>query len=138
MAGNILIIEDSAELIGQKYYNKKCGSFGDISTFSFYANKHITTGEGGMILTDNYKLYNKSKSLRSTRNIYRQISKNKFLTIHKFSHKKTYPHQEFGILSKFIFSKKQSVRSKNPFDCLVGIGKYSNFCKKDNFCSYDD
>ena len=62
---NIKIIEDSAELIGQKYYNKKCGSFGDISTFSFYANKHITTGEGGMILTDNYKLYNKSKSLRN-------------------------------------------------------------------------
>jgi len=61
----IKIIEDSAELIGQKYYNKKCGSFGDISTFSFYANKHITTGEGGMILTDNYKLYNKSKSLRN-------------------------------------------------------------------------
>jgi len=58
--------------------------------------------------------------------------------LNKFSHKKTYPHQEFGILSKFIFSKKQSVRSKNPFDCLVGIGKYSNFCKKDNFCSYDD
>ena len=47
----IRIIEDSAEMIGQEIYGKKCGSFGDISTFSFYANKHITTGEGGMILT---------------------------------------------------------------------------------------
>ena len=44
---------------------KKCGSFGDISTFSFYANKHITTGEGGMILTNNKKLYEKCKSLRN-------------------------------------------------------------------------
>ena len=62
---NIKIIEDAAEMIGQKYKNKKCGSFGDLSTFSFYANKHITTGEGGMILTNNKKLYEKCKSLRN-------------------------------------------------------------------------
>ena len=48
-AKNIKIIEDSAEMIGQTYFKRKCGSFGDLSTFSFYANKHITTGEGGMI-----------------------------------------------------------------------------------------
>ena len=36
----IKIIEDAAEMIGQKYKNKMCGSYGDISTFSFYANKH--------------------------------------------------------------------------------------------------
>ena len=62
---NIKIIEDAAEMIGQTYYKKKCGSFGDISTFSFYANKHITTGEGGMILTNDKKLYEKCKSLRN-------------------------------------------------------------------------
>ena len=39
------LIEDSAEAHGQSYHNKKCGSFGDISTFSFYANKHITCGK---------------------------------------------------------------------------------------------
>ncbi len=61
----IKIIEDTAELIGQKYKNKICGSFGDLSTFSFYANKHITTGEGGMILTNDQKLYEKCKSLRN-------------------------------------------------------------------------
>ena len=61
----IKIIEDTAELIGQKYKNKICGSFGDLSTFSFYANKHITTGEGGMILTNDKKLYEKCKSLRN-------------------------------------------------------------------------
>ena len=53
---NLKIIEDAAEMHGQTYHDKKCGSFGDISTFSFYPNKHITTGEGGMILTDNKTL----------------------------------------------------------------------------------
>ena len=61
----IKIIEDAAEMIGQTYFGKKCGSFGDISVFSFYANKHITTGEGGMLLTNNKKLYLKCKSLRN-------------------------------------------------------------------------
>lgn len=59
------IIEDAAEMHGQTYCNKPCGSFGDISTFSFYPNKHITTGEGGMILTDCDKLAEKCRSLRN-------------------------------------------------------------------------
>ena len=62
---NIFVIEDAAEVLGLKYNNKKCGSFGDISTFSFYANKQITTGEGGMISVNSQKLYNKCKSLRN-------------------------------------------------------------------------
>jgi len=61
----ILLIEDCAEAVGQKIYNKKCGSFGHISIFSFYANKQITTGEGGM-LTTNSKIYSENaKSLRN-------------------------------------------------------------------------
>ena len=62
---NIKIIEDSAEMIGQTYLKRRCGTFGDLSTFSFYANKHITTGEGGMILTNDKKIYNKCESLRN-------------------------------------------------------------------------
>ncbi len=62
---NIKIIEDAAEVIGLKYKNKICGSFGDLSIFSFYANKHITTGEGGMICTNDKKLFEKCKSLRN-------------------------------------------------------------------------
>ena len=61
----IFIIEDAAEVIGLKYKNKKCGSFGDISTFSFYANKQITTGEGGMVSVNSQSLHNKCKSLRN-------------------------------------------------------------------------
>ena len=51
----LYLIEDAAEMLGQTFKGKKCGSFGDISTFSFYANKNITTGEGGMILTNEKK-----------------------------------------------------------------------------------
>lgn len=62
---NIIIIEDAAEQIGQNIYTKPTGSFGDISTFSFYANKAITTGEGGMICTNNSKIYKKCLGLRN-------------------------------------------------------------------------
>jgi perosamine synthetase len=59
------IVEDAAEMHGQTYRGRKCGSFGDISTFSFYPNKHITTGEGGMVLTDNKILAERCRSLRN-------------------------------------------------------------------------
>ncbi len=62
---NLKIIEDAAEVIGQEYKGKKCGSFGDISIFSFYPNKQITTGEGGMVLCDDELLDHRSKSLRN-------------------------------------------------------------------------
>tara|TARA_Y100000591_G_scaffold20639_1_gene15228 strand:+ start:1254 stop:2378 length:1125 start_codon:yes stop_codon:yes gene_type:complete len=62
---NIKIIEDAAESLGLKYKGSPCGSFGDVSTFSFFANKHITTGEGGMIVTNNRKIYESCKSLRN-------------------------------------------------------------------------
>ena len=61
----IFIIEDAAEVLGLNYKNKRCGSFGDISTFSFYANKQVTTGEGGMISVNNLQLYKKCCSLRN-------------------------------------------------------------------------
>ena len=61
----LFLIEDAAEMHGQTYNNLPCGSFGDISIFSFYPNKHITTGEGGMIVTNNEELANTCKSLRN-------------------------------------------------------------------------
>ena len=62
---NLKIIEDAAEMHGQTYNGKMCGSFGDISIFSFYPNKHITTGEGGMILTSNDEYAARSRKLRN-------------------------------------------------------------------------
>lgn len=59
------VIEDAAEMHGQAYRMQPCGSFGDISTFSFYPNKHITTGEGGMIVIDDPALADRCRSLRN-------------------------------------------------------------------------
>lgn len=62
---NLKVIEDAAEMHGQTYKGKMCGSFGDISIFSFYPNKHITTGEGGMLLTNDDALAERCKKLRN-------------------------------------------------------------------------
>lgn len=62
---SLKLIEDAAEMIGQNYKGRPCGSFGDISTLSFYPNKHITTGEGGMILTNNKEIAENCSELRN-------------------------------------------------------------------------
>lgn len=59
------VIEDAAQAHGLCCDGKPCGSFGDISTFSFYPNKLVTTGEGGMILTDDPVLAERCRSLRN-------------------------------------------------------------------------
>jgi Predicted pyridoxal phosphate-dependent enzyme apparently involved in regulation of cell wall biogenesis len=74
------LIEDAAEMHGQNYKGKPCGSFGDISTFSFYPNKHITTGEGGMVLTDDPVL---AERCRLGRNLF-------------FKPERRYVHDELG------------------------------------------
>ncbi len=62
---NLYLVEDAAEVHGQTYKGKPCGSFGDISTFSFYPNKHITTGEGGMIVCNDDVLAERCRKLRN-------------------------------------------------------------------------
>lgn len=62
---DLKVIEDAAEMHGQTYNGKPCGSFGDISIFSFYPNKHITTGEGGMVVTDDEELAERCRMLRN-------------------------------------------------------------------------
>jgi len=59
------VIEDAAQMHGQTCYKKPCGSFGEISTFSFYSNKNITTGEGGMIVVNDNALAERCRSLRN-------------------------------------------------------------------------
>lgn len=61
----LAVIEDAAQMHGQTYKGRPCGSFGNISTFSFYPNKHVTTGEGGMVLTNDDKLADDCRSLRN-------------------------------------------------------------------------
>jgi len=77
---DLKIIEDAAEMHGQTYNGIPCGSFGDISTFSFYPNKHITTGEGGMLVCDDPELAERCRGLRNL----------------CFQAKKRFVHEELG------------------------------------------
>jgi CDP-6-deoxy-D-xylo-4-hexulose-3-dehydrase len=62
---DILLIEDTCESIGSKYNGKKLGTFGDLSTFSFYFGHHMSTIEGGMVSTNDEDLYHILLSIRS-------------------------------------------------------------------------
>jgi perosamine synthetase len=62
---DLKIIEDAAQAHGMKYKGRPCGSFGDLSTFSFYSNKLVSCGEGGMIVTNDELLAEKCRSLRN-------------------------------------------------------------------------
>ena len=76
----LFVIEDAAEAIGTRISGKHVGTFGDIGVFSFYANKTITTGEGGMIVFNDEKLLSTGKMMRS----------------HGFSPSKRYWHETWG------------------------------------------
>ncbi|MEW6671038.1 MAG: DegT/DnrJ/EryC1/StrS family aminotransferase [Thermodesulfobacteriota bacterium] len=60
----IAVIEDAAQSLGAEYKKKKAGSFGLASTFSFHGTKTLTTGEGGMLLTDDETMFNRCQFLR--------------------------------------------------------------------------
>lgn len=62
---NLIVIEDGAHALGAEYQGKRVGTLSDMTTFSFHPVKHITTGEGGMILTDNPELYQRLKLFRT-------------------------------------------------------------------------
>lgn len=61
----LLLIEDAAEAHGARYKKRKCGGIGDAGAFSFYANKIITSGEGGMVVTSNPQFAEKARSYRN-------------------------------------------------------------------------
>lgn len=77
---NLKVIEDAAEAHGARFKGRKVGSFGDVSCFSFYANKVITTGEGGMCLTQSPELHERMRRLRD----------------HGMSKERRYWHDEVG------------------------------------------
>ncbi len=76
----LYIVEDAAEVHGAEYKGKKCGSFGHINCFSFYANKIITTGEGGMLVTNDDGLAERAR-------LHRNLC---------FTHGRRFYHEELG------------------------------------------
>lgn len=77
---NIKIIEDAAHAFPTKLKNKYIGSFGEVTCFSFYANKTITTGEGGMLFTNDREIYERVKTMRLhgiNRDVWDRFTSNK-------------------------------------------------------------
>ncbi len=110
---NLFVIEDAAEAHGAEYKGKKVGSLGDIGCFSFYANKIITTGEGGMLITNNKEYADKARSLKALA----FGDKNKYM--HKaigFNYRMTNLQAAVGVsqLSKIekIINAKRSIAGK--------------------------
>ena len=109
---NLFIVEDAAEAHGAKYKGKKVGSFGDISCFSFYGNKIITTGEGGMCLTNNEDLVEKMRILRDHG---MNPDKRYWYDIIGFNYRMTNLQAAVGVaqlekLSEFVEKKRQIAR----------------------------
>ena len=81
---NVILIEDCAQAHGAKYKHKTVGGFADVSAFSFYATKNVTTGEGGVVLTDSHEVYSLSKQVinhgRSEHSVHNILGYNYRLT----------------------------------------------------------
>jgi len=112
---NLYIIEDAAEAHGAEYKGKKIGSMGDISCFSFYGNKVITTGEGGMCLTNNKRLAEKMRVLRDHG---MNLQKRYWHNIIGFNYRMTNMQAAIGVaqfnkLDKFIKRKRQTAELYN-------------------------
>ena len=114
---NLFLLEDCALSLGAKYKNIHTGLLGDAGVFSFYPAKHITTGEGGMVITNNKKIYEKiklSKSLginktfleRKTPGVYDAISLG-------FNYRMSEIHAAIGVEQIKKINKFLSIRKKN-------------------------
>jgi len=111
----IRVVEDAAEVHGGEYKGKKCGSLGDIGCFSFYANKIITTGEGGMVVTDNARIAEKAGILKDLAH----SSGKRFLHTHLgYNYRMTNLQAAVGLaqtrqIEKFIRIKRRMARAYN-------------------------
>lgn len=106
---SLYVIEDAAEAHGAEYKGRKVGSFGDVSCFSFYGNKIITTGEGGMCLTDNEEL---RENIRALRDHAMDPNKRYWHDVVGFNYRMTNMQAAIGVaqltkINQFIEKKRQ-------------------------------
>lgn len=153
---NLYVIEDSCESPGAEWNGSKVGSFGDISTFSFYLSHHITTLEGGMVMTNNDDFAELARIIRSQgvmRNVKSPEYKNKinskfpeidprFLFANTgFNFRPTEMEGAFGMVQFKRFDEYLKARILNAAFFTENLNKYSNFMnlpvlKKGSKCSW--
>ena len=108
----LFLIEDAAEAHGATYKKKRVGSFGDLACFSFYANKLITTGEGGMVLSNNKKL---TKRIRSLINLSFRTDRRFYHTEIGYNYRLTNMQAAIGISQIENLENHIKIKRKNTF-----------------------
>jgi CDP-4-dehydro-6-deoxyglucose reductase, E1 len=142
---NLLLIEDACEAHGAEFRGKKVGSFGDLATFSFFASHHITTMEGGMIVTNNKILYELGKSMRTFGWVRDLENKNeivkkfpnidqRFLFLHSgYNFRPTELQGAFGINQMKKINSLVNIRIQNSKYWNDRFKEFSNFLKISKF-----
>jgi perosamine synthetase len=131
---NLKIIEDSCEALGAEYYGKKCGNFGDAAVFAFYPNKQITTGEGGVIVTNSNLI---EDLCRSMSNQGRESRDNKWLEHIRlgYNYRMSEINASLGVaqLSRIddILEKRECIATRYN-DLLGKVGKIKLPCANDD------
>ena len=120
---DLFVIEDAAEAHGAEYKNQKLGSLSKIACFSFYANKNLTTGEGGMCLTNDPELYER---LRYYKNLCFPLSSNREYEHNEigFNYRMSNLHAAIGLAQVEKADEYRSMRRKNAAlyrKCLAGV-----------------
>ncbi len=108
----LFLIEDAAEAHGATYKKKRVGSFGDLACFSFYANKLITTGEGGMVVSNNKRL---AKRIRSLRNLSFRSDRRFYHTEIGYNYRLTNMQAALGLSQIENIKKHIEIKRKNTF-----------------------
>lgn len=121
-AHDLYIIEDTCDALDSLYDGKRCGTFGDLSTYSFYAAHHITMGEGGAVLTNNLNLYRQALSIRDWgRACFCQTGEENPLGAcgHRFDH--VYEGLPAGYDHKYVYSNIGYNLKPLDLQCAIGL-----------------
>jgi perosamine synthetase len=120
---NLFVVEDAAEAHGAEYKSRKTGSLGDLACFSFYANKIITTGEGGMIVTRNRDLAEKARWLRA--HAFGRYGKHFYHEALGYGYRMSGLQAALGLgqlerIDKFVSTRRNNAELYNSLLCKIG------------------
>ncbi len=128
---DIIVIEDCAQAHGTEYKGRKVGSIGDAGCFSFYATKHMTTGEGGMITTDDDKIAERAKMIRN----HGMVGRDQHIIL-GYNYRMSEINAAIGIVQLKKLERLNELRIKNSLYLLSEIKKRISWLKVPEIKSY--